>query len=132
MSLSCATVFFNSLTRSRYLSIFSHSFTFTQWSAGTENSTIWQDLSIYFYLFIFLVDYYKVWSSGRDLVIVDISKSQRTLCVSFSRADAGLCIYHLFIRSNSNFLHNSKWITFSTQLCLVLYSFSTDFLHSLM
>ena len=38
---------------------------------------------------------------------VYITKSQRSLCVSFSRTDPGLCIYHLFVRSNFNFLHNS-------------------------
>ena len=39
--------------------------------------------------------------------LVCISKSQRSLCVSFSRTDSGLCVYHLFERSNLNFLHNS-------------------------
>ena len=52
---------FNSLERSRYLSFFSHSFGFMLWSARTAKSTILQIL--------FFVDYYKVWSSGRDLVI---------------------------------------------------------------
>ena len=54
--------FFNSLARSRYLSFFSHSFNFILWSAGTAKSTILQIL-------FFVVDYYKVWSSGRDQVI---------------------------------------------------------------
>ena len=36
--------FFNSLTRSRYLSFFSHSFSFILWSAGTAKSTILQVL----------------------------------------------------------------------------------------
>ena len=40
-------------------------------------------------------------------------------------------IYHLFVRSNSNFLHNSLWITFPTQLCLVLYSLCSNLLHLL-
>ena len=53
--------FFNSLARSRYLSLFSHSFSFILWSAGTGKSTI---LQIFF--FSFFVDYYKVWSSGRN------------------------------------------------------------------
>ena len=51
--------FFNSLTRSRYLSFFSLSFRFILWSAGTAKSTILQ-------IFFFVVDYYEVWSSGRD------------------------------------------------------------------
>ena len=47
-SLSCSivVVFFNSLTRSKYLSLFSFSFNFTLWSAGTVKSTIWQ---VFFY-----------------------------------------------------------------------------------
>ena len=36
---------FNSLARSRYLSFFSHSFSFILWSAGTAKSTILQILS---------------------------------------------------------------------------------------
>ena len=60
-----------------------------------------------------------------------ISKSYMSLCLSFSRTAAGLCIYHLFVRSNFNFLHNSQWITFPTQSCLVLYSFCANLLHSL-
>ena len=51
--------FFNSLGRSRYLSFFSPSFRFILWSAGTARSTILQIL-------FFFVDYYEVWSSGRD------------------------------------------------------------------
>ena len=42
-----------------------------------------------------------------------------------------LCIYHLFVWSNFNFLHNSQWITLPTQLCLVLLSFCDNLLHSL-
>ena len=56
--------FFNSLARSRYLSFFSHSFSFILWSAGTAKSTILQIL--------FFVDYYKVWSSGRDIIIIQV------------------------------------------------------------
>ena len=53
--------FFNSQARSRYLSFFSNSFSFILWSAGTAKSTIFANS-----LFFFFVDYYKVWSSGRD------------------------------------------------------------------
>ena len=45
--------FFGSLARSRYLSFFSHYFSFIPWSAKATNSTILQILSF--------VDYYKVW-----------------------------------------------------------------------
>ena len=58
-------------------------------------------------------------------------KSNRSLCVSFSWTGAGLCIYHLFIWSNLNFLHITQWITSPTQSCIVLYSFCTNLLHSL-
>ena len=60
-----------------------------------------------------------------------ISKSKRSLCVSFSRKVSRLCIYHLFVWSYFNFLHNSKWITLPTQSCLVLNSFCTNLLHLL-
>ena len=43
--------FFNSLARSRYLSFFSHTFSFILWSAGTAKSTI---LLILFFLLIIL------------------------------------------------------------------------------
>ena len=42
--------FFNSLARSRYLSFFSHSFSFILWSVGTTKSTI---LLIFFFFFSF-------------------------------------------------------------------------------
>ena len=51
--------FFNSLARSRYLSFFSLPFSFILWSACSAKFTILQVL-------FFFVDYYKVWSSGRD------------------------------------------------------------------
>ena len=57
-------------------------------------------------------------------------KSHRSLCVSFSWTDAGLCIYHLLVWSNLNFLHISQWITLPTQSCLALYS-GANLLHSL-
>ena len=46
--------FFNSQARSKYLSFFSYSFSFTLWSAGTAKSTILQVLS-FFFLFFFLL-----------------------------------------------------------------------------
>ena len=66
--------FYNSLARSRYLSFFSLSFRFILWSAGTAKSTILQILFsfsflFFFFFFFFFVNYYEVWSSGRDLVI---------------------------------------------------------------
>ena len=43
--------FFNSLARSRYLSFFSHSFSFILWSAGTAKSTI---LPVLFFCWLLL------------------------------------------------------------------------------
>ena len=62
---------------------------------------------------------------------VCISKSHRSLCVSFYRTGSGLCIYHLLAWSNLNFLHISQWITLPTKSCLALYSFCANSLHSL-
>ena len=117
--------FFNSLARSRYLSFFSLSFRFILWSAGTAKSTI---LQILFLLLIIM---------RSDLLAgirwsVCMLKSHRSLCVSFSRTGAELCIYHLFVWSNWNFLHISPWITLPTRSCLTLYSFCANLLHSLM
>ena len=44
-------VFFGSLARSGYLSLFSLSFNFTQWSAGTTKSIIRLVLSFFFFFF---------------------------------------------------------------------------------
>ena len=104
--------FFYSLARSRYLSFFSHSFSFILWSAGTAKSTI---LQVLFFLLIII-------KSGLLAEIrwsVCMSKFHRSLCVSFCRTDPGLCIYHLFVWSNLNFLHISQWITLPpSQSCL--------------
>ena len=83
--------FFNSLARLRYLSLFSHSFCFIHWSAGTEKSKI---LQVFFFFFFLLI----IIGSGLLAKIrwsVCMSKSHRSLCASFSMTSAGLCIYHL-------------------------------------
>ena len=92
--------FFNSLARSWYLSFFSHSFRFILWSAVTAKSTILQIL-------LFLLTIIR---SGRLLVIrwpVCMLKSNRSLCLSFPRTGAVLCIYNLLIWSNLNFTFSS-------------------------
>ena len=58
-------------------------------------------------------------------------KSRRILNISFFLTDFGLCIYHLLIWSNSNFLHNSALITLPIQSCLVLYALCLNLLHLL-
>ena len=124
MSPAWSIFFFNSLARSRYLSFFAHSFSLILWSTGTAKSTILQFL---FFLLSF------IWSSLLAEIrwSVCMSKSHRSLCVSFSRTGAGLCIFHLFVWSNLNFLHTSQWITLLTQSSLVIYSFYANLLHSL-
>ena len=62
---------------------------------------------------------------------VCMSKSHCCLCVLFSRAVAGLCIYHLLVWSSLNVLHISLWVTLPTKSCLVLYSFCANLLHSI-
>ena len=51
--------FFNSLSRSRYLSLFSHSFSFILWSARTAKSTILQFLFFFSWLLLGLVSWPK-------------------------------------------------------------------------
>ena len=80
--------FFSSVARSKFLSFFSLSFKFTLWSDWTAKSKIRQVL--------FFVYYHDVCQSC-------ISKSKRSLWISFFRTYFGLCIYHLFIWSNFRF-----------------------------
>ena len=116
--------FFNSLTRSSYLSFFSHSFIFIQWSAGTVKSTILQVLC-----FLLIIIKSGLLAGIRRSVCM--LKSHRCLCVVFSRTGAGFCIYHLLVWLNLNFLHISQWITLPTQSCLTLYSLCAHLLRSL-
>ena len=51
---------------------------------------------------------------------VCISKSHRILCVSFSKIGSWLCIYHLFVWLNLNFLRDSQWITFPLSYTLLV------------
>ena len=76
---------------------------------------------------VFFVFLLTITRTGRLAEIkwsVCISKSQRSLCISFSKTDSGLCIYH--------FLHSSQWITFPTQSFLVFYPFYANLLHWLL
>ena len=81
--------FFNSLARARYLSFFSHSFSFILWSAGIAKLTILQILGFFLLIIIRSGLLAEIWWS------VCVSKSHRSLCVSFSRTGAGL-IFNLF------------------------------------
>ena len=120
------TFFTSAISDCFSLSFFSHSFSFILWSAGTAKSTILHVL--FFFLFFFFSFFLLIIiRSGLLAAIrrsVCMSKSHRSLCVSFSRTDAGLCLYHLFVWSNFNFLHISQWISLPTEFC-------ANLLHSL-
>ena len=77
--------FFNSLARSKYLSFFSHSFSFILWLIGTAKSTIFQ---ILFFCWLLLGLVFWPWLSDHFVCQSPIG----ILCVSFSWTDAGLCI----------------------------------------
>ena len=113
-------IFFKFPKRVEVLYFFSQSFSFILLSDRTAKPTILQ--IILFFLVIII-------RSGLLAGIrwsICMLKFQRSLCVSFSRTGAGLCIYHLLVWSNLNFLHISQWITLPT-----LYSFCANLLHSL-
>ena len=85
--------------------------------------------SLFFSFFFFVI----IIKSGLLATIwwsVCMSKSHRSLCVSFSRIGAGLCIQP-FVCMYLYFLHISQWITLPSQSCLVFYSFCANLLHSL-
>ena len=87
--MTCSTVFFNSLARSRYLSFFLTFFQF--YSVATRDSKVDYFASSFFFLIII--------KSGLLTGIrrsVCMLKSHRSLCVAFSRTGAGLCIYHYY------------------------------------
>ena len=114
--------FFNSLARSRYLSIFSHFFSF--YSMVIKDSKVDKFAISFFFLLIIT----------RSGLLPEIqwsfcmSKFHRRLCVLFSMPGAGLCIYHFLVWSNLNFLHISQYKTLP---CLVWYYFCVNLLHSL-
>ena len=118
--------FFSSLASTRNISFFSVSFSFILWSAGTAKSTILQFFPLFLLITIRSVLLAEIrWS-------VSMLKFNRSLYVLFSRTGAGLCIYHLLVWSNLNFLHISQWIILPTHSCLVLYSFCANLLHCLL
>ena len=95
MNILCTFIIFiygyvTVFSRFRYLSFFLLSFNLTLWSAGPAKSTIWQVSFFFFFLTIIRPDHMaKIrWS-------VCISKSQRSLYVSFSRMGCAytICSY---------------------------------------
>ena len=71
---------FNSLVRSKYFISLSFSFS----SVVSRDSKVHNFASSNLFFFFFFVDYYKVWSSGRDYVIRLYVKLPKSLCVSYS------------------------------------------------
>ena len=116
--------FFNSLARLRYFIFFSLSFRFIVVSQDSKVHNFANSL-------IFLLITIRSGLLDEIRWSVCMSKYHRSLCVSFSRTDTGLCIYHLFVWSNFNFSHISQRTTLPTQSCPVLYSLCGSLLHSL-
>ena len=115
--------FFNSLARSRYLSLFAF---FQFYPKVNRNDKVHYSAGSLFLL--------TITRSGHLAEIrwsFCILKSFRSLCVPFSMPSSGLYIYHLFVWSNLSFLHNSQWITLPPKTRPVLYSFCANLLHSL-
>ena len=108
-----------------FLFTFLQIYSVVRWDSEVDNFTNF----LFFFFFLLIIMRSGLLAGIRWSVCM--LKSQRSLCESFSRTGAGLCIYHLFVWSNWNFLHISQWITLPTQSCLALYSFCSNLLHSL-
>ena len=139
--------FLSSLPRSKFSSLFSF-FVHFHWVLCRSGKIHKSEGS----LFLLTISFYSLrvfhiivswWFSTGVLVTASLLKSPRFFTVfrpistmlEFGQSPSVplllLCIYHLFVWSNFNFLHNSQWITLLTQSCLVLYSFCVNLLHLL-
>ena len=100
------------LFSSKVFPSFRFSFSFTQGSAGMAKFPIQQFFVFFFFCYYFF--FLSITRSGH-LVVIKWSAciSKKKMCVLFSSTNSGLCIYHLFVWSNLNCLHDSQWITFS-------------------
>ena len=83
-----------------------------------QQSPLFDRFSFFFFLLLLIITMSGRLAESRWLV--SISKYQRILCFSFSRTGSGLCINHLLLWLNLNFLHNSQWITLPIQSCFAL------------
>ena len=109
-------IFLSSLARFLYLSFFSLSLIYIQWSAGTAKSIIWQTLFFlgFFFCFVLFCFVFNITRASFLAGIrwsVCISKSQKILCVSFSRMDYGLCSYYYYY-----YYYTKRLASFSLQL----------------
>ena len=79
---------------------------FQFYSMVNRDSKVHNSVSFFCFCFCFFI----IINSGHLAEIkwfASMLKSQRNLCISFSRTDSGSLIYHLFVQSNFSFLHNS-------------------------
>ena len=104
--------FFNSLARSKYLSFFSHSFSFILWSPGTAKSTILQ--VFFFFFFCWLLLSLVFWPGlGDSFVIIFI--------IFFFRC---CLIYILFHYSYSLPFFNTLFLSFKTTSIFFFFFFT--------
>ena len=115
--------FFNSLARSRYLSLFllSFYFHFTLRSAGSASPPVG---FLFYWWWLGLV----IWPRLNHWFLY---QNPKEVCASHLPEQILLYIYHLFVSLNMNLLHYSYLITLPTQSFLVLYSSRTNLLHLL-
>ena len=106
--------FLFSLAKSRNLSFFSLSFSFSLWSAETSMSTIQQVifLSYFFLNLLFFIGYHYFRSSGRDSVIrLYLKIPEKFMYLIFQ--DGFWTVHIPFVRMvKFLFLHHFQWITF--------------------
>ena len=122
----CSIVFF--FRFSRRVAVLISLFTFFQFYSVVSRDSKVHNLANFLFFWLIII---RSGLLAEIMWSVCISKSHRSLCLSFSSTGAGLCIYHLLAWSNLNFLHISQWITLPTQSCLALNSFYANLLHSL-
>ena len=100
--------FFNSLARSRYLSFFSHSFSFILWSAGTAKSTILQILFFFFLLLrVFHTSFH--WWFFFVVCVTECLLRSPVLLVDFNSAEAWLVSIHPLISSSLSLFSKFWW-----------------------
>ena len=103
--------FFYSLAKSRYLSFFSHSFSFILWSDGTAKSTILQILFLIFSFFFFLFIIIRSGLLAEIRWSVCMSKFQWSLFVSLLLS---LSLLHRSSYLKAYKLRLKEWITVLT------------------